>query len=177
MKCPKCKFEELTKIKINGVKIDRCSYCGGLWFDKDELKISRDKRDKDLSWLDFDLWEDQSKLMVSKKSIDCPRDKEPLFKIKYGDTNVMVDICLDCHGVWLDKNELDKIIAQLKEKINTETIPGYLNDLGKEIAELLTHPNHADVELRHIAIVMKLLEYRIIAQHPKLAELIAVLPD
>ncbi len=177
MKCPKCKLEDLREVKINNVRIDRCNYCGGLWFDKNELKISRDNRDKNLIWLDIDLWEDQNKLMVSGKSIDCPRDKKPLFKIKYGNTDIMVDICLNCHGVWLDKNELDKIIAQLKEKINTETIPGYLNDLGKEIVELLTHPGQADVELRHIAIVMKLLEYRIIAQHPKLAELIAVLPD
>ncbi len=177
MKCPKCKLEDLKEIKINGVRIDRCKYCGGLWFDKDELKITRDHRDKNLSWLDFDLWEDGSKLMVSGKSIDCPRDGKPLFKIKYGNTNVMVDICLDCHGIWLDKEELDKIISELKEKVNSETIPEYINDLGKEISELLSHPGKADVELRHIAIVMKLLEYRFLAQHPKIAEIISALPD
>ena len=157
MKCPKCKLEDLKEAMINHIKIDRCDCCGGLWFDKKELRISRDARDKDLSWLDFDLWEDQDKLAVSGKSANCPKDGKPLFKIKYEDTDVMVDICLDCHGVWLDKGELDNIIAQLKERINSETIPEYLNDLGKEIAELLAHPSHADVELRHIAIVMKLL--------------------
>lgn len=177
MKCPKCKLEELKEIEIDGVKIDRCEYCGGLWFDKDELKITRDHRDQNLSWLDFDLWEDGSKLMVSGKSIDCPKDRQPLFKIKYGNTNIMVDICLDCHGIWLDKNELDKIISELKEKINTETIPEYISDLGKEIAELLAHPNKADIELRHIMIVMKMLEYRFLAQHPKIAEIISALPD
>src|SRR5680860_426009 len=174
MKCPKCKIEDLKETKINGVKIDRCSHCGGLWFDKNELRISRDNRDNNLIWLDFDLWEDKNKLMVSGKSIDCPRDGKPLFKIKYGSTDIMVDICLDCHGVWLDKNELDKIIAQLKEKINSETIPEYINNLGQGIVELLKHPNHVDVELKHLAIVMKLLEYRIIAQNPKIAELISV---
>ncbi|MBW6441156.1 zf-TFIIB domain-containing protein [Patescibacteria group bacterium] len=177
MKCPKCSLEDLNEIKINGVMIDRCSHCGGLWFDKDELSISRDARDKNLSWLDFDLWGDHNKLALSGKSIDCPRDGKHLFKIKYGNTDVMVDICLDCHGVWLDKSELDKIIVQLKDKINSETIPDHINALGQEIAQLLAHPNQADVELRHIAIVMKLLEYRIISQFPKIAELIAVLPD
>jgi len=177
MKCPKCKLGELKETKINGVKIDRCENCGGLWFEKDELKTVRDHRDGNLSWLDFDLWEDKDKLTVSGKSIDCPKDGKHLFKIKYGNTDVLVDICLDCHGVWLDREELDKIISELKEKVNFETIPEYISDLGKEISELLAHPGKADVELKHIAIVMKLLEYRFLAQHPKLAELIAVLPD
>ncbi len=177
MNCPKCKIENLREIQINGVKVDRCKYCGGLWFDKDELKLTRDHRDKNLSLLEFDLWEDESKLMVSGKSVDCPRDGKPLFKIKYGNTNVMIDICLDCHGIWLDREELDKIILELKEKVNSETIPEHLNNLGKEIVELLANPGHADVELKHIAIVMKLIEYRIISKHPKIAEIISVLPD
>ena len=177
MKCPKCKLEDLKEIKIDGIKIDRCEYCGGLWFDKDELKITRDNRDKNLSWLEFDLWEDESKLMVSGKSVNCPRDKKPLFKIKYGSTDVMVDICLDCHGIWLDREELDRIILELKEKINSETIPEYINDLGKEISKLLAHPNKADIELRHIMIIMKMLEYRFLAQHPKIAEIVSSLPD
>ena len=176
MKCPKCKVENLKEIKINGIKIDRCEHCGGLWFDKYELKITRDHRDKNLSWLDFDLWKDENKLVVSGRSINCPRDEKPLFKIKCKNTDVMVDVCLECHGVWLDKNELDKIISALKEKINSETIPEYLNDLGKEIAELLTHPDKADIELRHITILMKLLEYRFMSYHPYFAEIISKLP-
>lgn len=176
MKCPKCKLDNLKEIKINGIKIDRCEHCGGLWFDKDELKITRDHRDKNLSWLDFDLWKDKNKLVLSGKSINCPRDEKPLFKIKYGNTDIMVDICLDCHGVWLDKEELDKIISALKEKINAETIPEYLSDLGGEVKELIIHPNQAEIELRHIVILMKLLEYRFLAQHPRISEITSVLP-
>jgi len=175
MKCPKCKSEDLKEIKINGVKIDRCEHCGGLWFDRDELRIVRDHRDKNLSWLDFDLWKNNDKLTVSSKS-NCPRDGKPLFKIKCGNTDIMVDICLECHGVWLDKNELDKIISALKEKINAETIPEYLNDLGGEVKELIVHPDQANIELRHIMILMKLLEYRFLAMHPRISEITSVLP-
>jgi hypothetical protein len=78
--------------------------------------------------------------------------------------------------VWLDRNELDKIISNLKEKINSETIPEYLRDLSGEVKELVTHPQHAGIELRHVMIVMKLLEYRFLAQHPKIAEITSVLP-
>ena len=175
MNCPKCDNRNLKEIKINGVKIDRCEHCGGLWFDRDELKIVRDHRDKNLSWLDFDLWKDSDKLTVSSRS-NCPRDGKPLFKIKCGNTDVMVDICLECRGIWLDKNELDKIISALKERINSETIPEYLNDLGGEVKELIIHPDRAEIELRHIIILMKLLEYRFLAQHPKISEITSVLP-
>lgn len=176
MKCPKCN-KNLEGIKINSVKVDRCKNCGGLWFDKDKLKIVRDHRDENLSWLDFDLWKDRNKLTTSGKSIDCPRDGKPLFKIKYNGTGVMVDVCLNCRGIWLDKNELDKIISALKAKISSKTIPEYLNDLSGEVKELVVHPNQAEIELKHIMILMKLLEYRFVAQHPKIVEIISVLPD
>lgn len=175
MKCPKCS-ENLEEIKINSVKIDHCKSCGGLWFDRDELRIVRDHRDKNLSWLDFDLWKDRNKLTTSGKSVDCPRDGKPLFKIKYDGTGVMVDVCLNCRGIWLDKDELDKIISALKAKISSETIPEYLNDLSGEVKELIVHPNQAEIELKHIMILMKLLEYRFVAQHPKILEIISVLP-
>lgn len=176
MQCPKCNQNSLEEIKINGVKIDRCKSCGGLWFDRDELGVVRDQRDENLSWLDFDLWEDEKKLSVSGKSIDCPHDGKPLFKIKYGETGVLVDVCLDCHGVWLDKDELDKIVSDLKNKVNSETIPEYLKDLSEEVKELLIHPEQAGTELRHVLIVMKLLEYRFLAQHPKILEITSILP-
>lgn len=176
MECPKCE-RGLKRIIISEVKVDRCKNCGGLWFDRDELRIVRDHRDENLSLLEFDLWKNKNKLAASGKSIDCPRDGKPLFKIKYGDTNVMVDVCLDCRGIWLDRDELEKIISALKKEVNSETIPEYLNDLKDEIKELVTHPSQASTELRHIMIVMKLLEYRFLAQYPKIVELISVLPD
>lgn len=175
MNCPKCE-KQLKQIKINGAEVNCCDNCGGIWFDKDELKLVRDERDKNLSWLDFDLWDNKNKLSVSGKSIDCPCDGKPLFKIKCGNTNVLVDICLKCHGIWLDKDELDKIISELKEKINSKTIPEYINDLGTEIGKLITHQGKTQEEARHIMIIMKLIEYRFMSQHPDLAKVISKLP-
>ena len=173
MKCPKCR-KSLREVKINNVRIDRCKNCGGLWFDRNELKIVRDHRDKNLSWMHFDLWRDEEELAISGKSVKCPRDGKSLFKIKYGDSDVVVDVCLNCRGVWLDKNELNKIVLSLREKIDSETIPEYLGDLGGEVSELV---KKAGVEIKHIMIIMKLIEYRIVAKHPKITEMISMLPD
>ena len=175
MNCPKCN-SQLKEIKINGAKVNCCDNCGGIWFDKDELRLVRDERDKNLSWLDFDLWNNKDELSVSGKSINCPRDGKPLFKIKCGNTEVLVDICLECHGIWLDKDELNKIISELKEKINKETIPEYIDDLSVEIGKLITHQEKIGVEAKHIAIIMKLIEYRFMSQHPDLAKAISKLP-
>lgn len=175
MNCPKCN-SKLIQTETAGVKIDHCDSCGGIWFDKDELKLVRDERDKNLSWLDFDLWSDKDKLSVSGKSVNCPRDGKPLFKIKCENTAVLVDVCLECRGIWLDKNELDKIILELKEKINKETIPEYIDDLSVEIGKLITHQGKTWVEAKHIMVIMKLIEYRFMSQHPDLAKIISKLP-
>ena len=43
--CPHC-AQELEKIKMRGIEIDRCRECGGRWFDKYEIEaFLRTKRD------------------------------------------------------------------------------------------------------------------------------------
>ena len=44
MRCP-VDGEPLWEIQVNGVLIDRCNHCGGIWFDANELRavLGRDK--------------------------------------------------------------------------------------------------------------------------------------
>ena len=37
MNCPKCKTVTLAEFKVEGVAVDRCSSCDGIWFDAQEL--------------------------------------------------------------------------------------------------------------------------------------------
>jgi hypothetical protein len=37
-KCPRCGID-LTEVAHNGVKIDQCGECGGIWLDKGELEM------------------------------------------------------------------------------------------------------------------------------------------
>ena len=40
--------------------------------------------------------------------MNCPRDAQPLqVTYKHG---IEVDTCSTCHGIWLDRDELDKIL-------------------------------------------------------------------
>lgn len=177
MQCPKCE-QSLEKFSIQGVSVDRCQHCGGVWFGKDELQQIRDERDENLGWLDFDLWSDANQLESEEGGfIGCPNDGKNLFKIKYGSSGVTVDVCLDCRGVWLDKGELDKILEKLADRVNSETLPEYLKDLGEELKELLFEKGNSREEIRNILILMKLIEYRLIAQHPRITEITSALPD
>ena len=36
MNCPKCR-SEIHEMKFEGVEVDFCSSCKGIWFDKDEM--------------------------------------------------------------------------------------------------------------------------------------------
>jgi uncharacterized protein len=46
MKCPKC-GHDLAEEDLDGVSIDRCSYCEGVFFDAGELEAIFTKRDSE----------------------------------------------------------------------------------------------------------------------------------
>src|SRR3989344_2898999 len=54
MSCPICK-QNFEKAIFYGVEIDYCSQCLGLWFEEEELRWTKDVKDRDLRWLDIDL--------------------------------------------------------------------------------------------------------------------------
>ncbi len=37
MKCPKCQIENIGEFSIQGVTVNRCAACDGIWFDAHEL--------------------------------------------------------------------------------------------------------------------------------------------
>ena len=48
------------------------------------------------------------------KLLNCPVcDNVPLEEIERG--NVMIDVCSNCKGIWLDRGELEKIIQGLQD--------------------------------------------------------------
>lgn len=49
MKCPKC-GEDMSEVELSGIKVDRCTACDGLFFDKGELKLLLESRDHASIW-------------------------------------------------------------------------------------------------------------------------------
>jgi Zn-finger nucleic acid-binding protein len=103
-----------------GFEIDRCPSCGGVWLDKGELEaveihgrsmerppgyqsdVERMKRAyKNAHRPETRAPEEEPPPLA------CPRCGEPMFPREWGiSTLVIVDVCIDCRGVWLEGEEL-----------------------------------------------------------------------
>lgn len=109
MNCPK-DGSPLESVEIGPMGVDRCPNCGGSWSGIEELRLLKDREAAgDYSWIDFDLWKDRDKFRAHRQQrYQCPRDGEPMTTVYYGDSSVTVDICGECKGAWLDKEEFDE---------------------------------------------------------------------
>lgn len=175
MKCPDCQ-KGLKKAIFYKTEVDFCPDCLGIWFEEDEIRQAKDEKDKNLSWLDIDLWEKKEKFKVSPERKVCPRCKMPLYEINYGDSEIKVDLCNLCHGVWLDRGEFKKIIDYLEEKGKREILNHYFKNLAKEALEIFGGPETFKEEISDFLTLLKLFNYKLLVQFPTLSKIILNLP-
>ncbi len=173
--CPSCK-KDLKEVIFSGVKTDKCEDCEGYWFQKDEFRLVKDKEEKKINWMDIDLWENENKFKISKDSCDCPDCNISLYEVNYGDSNIKVDFCKECEGVWLDKGEFVKIMEYLKEKAGDKIMKEYFKTLVEETGEIFVGPEPLDEELRDLLTILKLFKYRFAGKHPFIARAISHIP-
>jgi len=106
IECPRCWVEMCKKeVEVSGpnVTIDICPRCDGIWLDPGELgKLLGDRKLTDYLTKEIGT--------KSKSRLLCPRCRA-LMDIEKAD-DVEVDVCLGCHGVWLDSGELDALEAR-----------------------------------------------------------------
>jgi len=176
MICPLCKTQDLKKQVFYGVEIDYCPRCLGMWFERDELQQAKDEKDNNLNWLDIDLWDEEKKFKISPSGKICPSCSTPLYEVNYGDSEIKVDVCNLCEGVWIDRGEFRKIIDYLREKEKYEVIHHYFKNVAKEGLELFTGPEEFKSELSDFLTLLKLLNYKLAIQYPLINKLISSLP-
>ena len=92
--------------------------------------------------------------------------------IGYADTGVQIDYCRDCGGIWLDSGEFPRIIGSLEEDMDSMTASEYLKESIREMEELISADDNFSEEWKHFKTVLKLLEYRVLAEHRTLARII-----
>ena len=111
MNCP-IDNTPLMKTRYEGVvEIDYCTQCHGMWLDKGELEKIQEVQVNDYSE-ELKLLPDyvgQSILLAKSKDrvIPCPVCRQDLERREYGYSSlIMIDSCVNGHGVWLDKDEI-----------------------------------------------------------------------
>lgn len=175
VKCPKCE-KDLKEVPFQGVKADKCSSCKGYWFEKDELRKAKDEKEESLNWMDVDLWKNEESFKISKDKKMCPDCGLPLYEVNYGDSNIKIDVCSICEGVWLDEGEFKKIINYLKKEAGDKIINEYAKTLLEETGEIFVGPEPLDEELKDVLTVLSLLKYRFAGKHPFISRAINNLP-
>jgi Zn-finger nucleic acid-binding protein len=179
MECPKC-HESLETVAIGHVRVERCPRCAGTWYDKNELRVLKDKESKgDYSWIHFDLWKDIEWFRVpvrEQKRYSCPRDEGPLTTVHYGESPIAVDICPTCKGMWLDKEEYGEIVRYLESVVDSSSTEDYLKDIREELADLLRAREGPLTAMKDVGKILYLLELRFVVEHPGLASILPGLP-
>jgi len=107
--CPRCWVPLKTRIdKVWGlvsVEVDECPKCDGIYLDDGELKKLTGNRSL-AKWLTKYLGID------SDSGLICPRCGGMMDAER--PEGIEVDVCLTCHGIWLDAGELEAL-SQLED--------------------------------------------------------------
>ena len=117
-----------------GLEIDSCPECFGLWFDGEELRQflpSRALADKILGD-DGMIQELDGKPRDATRERYCPRCEITLRESPVMD--VQVDVCFRCRGIWLDRGELSRLLKSYKAGERGNLV--VLNQLAEGLREL-----------------------------------------
>lgn len=111
MKCPKCSGN-MELVSYGKIEIDRCTDCGGLWFQPEELHTLRD----DIWMADFII--DSGNTSVGKKAntqrdYNCPDCNEVMsHESDHEQPHIIYESCPNGHGTYLDAGELTDLIKK-----------------------------------------------------------------
>lgn len=102
MICPKCQVARLIKRRAKGknFSVEYCLKCKGVWFDRDELEALMPEAVREMK-LPRHAQKDPECL--------CPKCNKTLYAFDYPETYVVINMCIRCGGIWLDRGEFKKI--------------------------------------------------------------------
>jgi Zn-finger nucleic acid-binding protein len=107
--CPKCNGH-LEVVRQDTIEIDRCTNCGGLWFDMLEMeRLRKVKGAKTVDSGDASVGAEKNKV----GDILCPRDKARMIRmVDLEQYHIWYESCPVCYGKWLDAGEFRDLVDE-----------------------------------------------------------------
>lgn len=114
-RCPKC-GGSLRSVVYEGVEINRCVNCGGLWFDSQEVEQLREIEGSE----SLDIGDPRlgNQFDRSGKKIECPRcqGQQMIRMLDIDEYSIWYEKCPLCRGIWLDAGEFKKFKDNFQPK-------------------------------------------------------------
>jgi Zn-finger nucleic acid-binding protein len=96
--CPICKGPFETVKRVHGMMLDRCPACRAIWFDAGQLTT------------ELEVSRKISLKTARQTELKCPRCPKPfLVEVLYPRTDVLIEVCPDCRGTWLEEMALEDL--------------------------------------------------------------------
>ena len=168
MDCPSCKTG-LRSGFVEGIEIDECAACHGIWFDDQELRQAKNLADPDLHWLDFELWQDEEHF-ERVEGVACPRCSKATVGLRYGVGGVQIDHCPGCRGFWLEKGEFAKLIEALHDEVARMSSREYLAAALHEAGEVLDDEEPLASKWKDFHQILRLFNLRLLIEKPGLRQ-------
>jgi uncharacterized protein len=107
----------LNRYKIFSTEFEGCPVCKGLWLTREELRALKNKSDEgSLRWLNDEI-DGLGRASVIASNRPCVHCKTSMMvSVLFGKSSVLVDWCPQCHGMWLDRGELQAIAEYLRDE-------------------------------------------------------------
>jgi Zn-finger nucleic acid-binding protein len=105
--CPRDK-RQMAEMAAGHAVLDVCGKCGGQYFDAGEMFAAFGIK------ADPSYWDrPETGGAVKEGTLPCPRCHSMMLvqDVKHEDTKVEIDRCGACGGIWLDKGEVEQIMA------------------------------------------------------------------
>jgi Zn-finger nucleic acid-binding protein len=101
LQCPKC-FHGMEAVTHEGITIDRCTHCQGLWFDGDEAQQLKNSPGAEV----LDKGSPKKRQHYDERAdIRCPHCSQPMDKAAdWKQTHVWYEVCRN-HGIFMDAGE------------------------------------------------------------------------
>jgi len=118
--CVKC-TSVLDRATFEGLEVDLCPRCGGLWLDRGEITRAARLPEAELTRLRGLLTEDGGPPpLPTESAVPCPACAGSLSEVVLG--TVHVDYCGSCHGIFLDRGELEAALHAVRDRDKSATV-------------------------------------------------------
>lgn len=122
MNCPACKTQMFV-MEYDGLELDHCPACEGVWFDAEELALLFDGvpelADQAIAELPAATSDEAARR--------CPQCRKPMRKVNIGGAGgVLVDVCPRGHGMFFDRGEVAELARKLLTDSDKDQLPARL---------------------------------------------------